>query len=232
MAVAALEAVEALVSAAEAAVVPNRLDLTRITTPAVKKLQTAPETKGFLWEDTPEVNLPMHPEAVDEDVVPDSSVAALFVEVAEEIDIHPSTSTKKAVGNKRISMSVETTKDVAVVEAAAEVVVASEEVCGVGLAAGVSVEASAEVSVGAVVVTEEVVCVAAAEAVEVVVAEVEVVDRPMAKVAPKKTTAKKIKREQEHIKRTFNACVKERKKKIASKIQIFVFALRSTQNWI
>ena len=121
-------------------------------------------------------------------------------------------------------MSEETMKDVAVVEAAAEVVVASEEVCGVGLAAAavVSVEASAEVSVGAVVVTEEVVCVAA-EAVEVVVAEAEVVDRPMAKVAPKKTTAKqKIKREQEHIKRTFNACVKERKKKkIASKIQIF-----------
>ena len=101
MVVAELEAVEALVSAAEAAVVPNQLDLTRITTPAVKKLQTALETKGFLWEDIPEVNLPMHPEAVDEVVVPDSSVAALFVEVAEEIDIHPSTSTKKAVGNKR-----------------------------------------------------------------------------------------------------------------------------------
>merc|ERR1712020_23757 len=93
-----------------------------------KKLQTALETKGFLWEDIPEVNLPMHPEAVDEVVVPDSSVAALFVEVVEEIDIHPSTSTKKAVGNKRISMSEETMKDVAVVEAAAEVVVASEEV--------------------------------------------------------------------------------------------------------
>merc|ERR1712020_596997 len=118
-----------------------------------KKLQTALETKGFLWEDIPEVNLRMHPEAVDEVVVPDSSVAALFVEVAEEIDIHPSTSTKKAVGNKRISMPEETMKDVAVVEAAAEVVVASEEVCGVGIAAAAadSVEASAEVSVGAVV---------------------------------------------------------------------------------
>jgi len=200
--VAVHEADAVLVSAAEAAVVPNPLDLTRITIPAVKKLQTALETKEFLWAvvDTPEANLPTHPEPVDEVVVPDSSVAALFVEVAEEIDIHPSTSTKKAVGNKRISMPVETTKDVAVDEAAVEVVEASEEVCGVGLAAAavVSVEASAEVSVGAAVVIEEVVCVGA-EAVEVVVAEVEVVDRPMAKVAPKNRQQKtKIKRAGAH----------------------------------
>jgi len=202
VAVAVHEADAVLVSAAEVAVVPNPLDLTRITTPAVKKLQTALETKEFLWAvvDTPEANQPMHPEPVDEVVVPDSSVAALFVEVAEEIDIHPSTSTKKAVGNKRISMPVETTKDVAVDEAAVEVVEASEEVCGVGLAAAavVSVEASAEVSVGAAVVIEEVVCVGA-EAVEVVVAEVEVVDRPMAKVAPKNRQQKtKIKRAGAH----------------------------------
>jgi len=202
VAVAVHEADAVLVSAAEVAVVPNPLDLTRITIPAVKKLQTALVTKEFLWAvvDTPEANLPTHPEPVDEVVVPDSSVAALFVEVAEEIDIHPSTSTKKAVGNKRISMPVETTKDVAVDEAAVEVVEASEEVCGVGLAAAavVSVEASAEVSVEAAVVIEEVVCVGA-EAVEVVVAEVEVVDRPMAKVAPKNRQQKtKIKRAGAH----------------------------------
>ena len=102
VAVAVHEADAVLVSAAEVAVVPNPLDLTRITIPAVKKLQTALVTKEFLWAvDTPEANLPTHPEPVDEVVVPDSSVAALFVEVAEEIDIHPSTSTKKAVGNKR-----------------------------------------------------------------------------------------------------------------------------------
>ena len=103
MAVAVHEADAVLVSAAEVAVVPNPLDLTRITIPAVKKLQTALVTKEFQWAvvDTPEANLPTHPEPVDEVVVPDSSVAALFVEVAEEIDIHPSTSTKKAVGNKR-----------------------------------------------------------------------------------------------------------------------------------
>ena len=97
-------------------------------------------------------------------------------------------------------MPVETTKDVAVDEAAVEVVEASEEVCGVGLAAAavVSVEASAEVSVEAAVVIEEVVCVGA-EAVEVVVAEVEVVDRPMAKVAPKIRQQKtKIKRAGAH----------------------------------
>jgi len=54
----------------------------------------------------------------------------------------------------------------------------------------------------------------------------------MAKVAPKKRQQKKIKREQEHIKRTFNACVKERKKKKCFENPDFLFALRSTQNWI
>jgi len=49
----------------------------------------------------------------------------------------------------------------------------------------------------------------------------------MAKVAPKKTTAKqKIKREQEHIKRTFNACVKERKKKKLLRKSRFSFCLK------
>jgi hypothetical protein len=63
--------------------------------------------------------------------------------------------------------------------------------------------------------------------VEVVVVEAEVVDRPMAKVAPKKTTAKqKIKREQEHIKRTFNACVKERKKKKLLRKSRFSFCFK------
>merc|ERR1712203_77677 len=109
-----------------------------------------------------------------------------------EPDIHQSTSAKKAVMNNRKGRSVPVTMKVAVVEAAVEV--------SVEVTAGVTEESPAGVT--AVV----------AEVVEA--ADVAVVDRPMAKVAPKNKQGKKQnkskfqqqisnkqrkKREQEHI---------------------------------
>merc|ERR1719464_2429872 len=107
----------------------------------------------------PGVNPLMYLEAVD-GVDPEGlGAAALFVEAGVEPDIHQSTSAKKAVMNNRKGRSVPVTMKAAVVEAAAEV------------SAGVT----AADSVGVTVVVAEVV-----EA-----ADVAVVDRPMAKVAPK-----------------------------------------------
>jgi hypothetical protein len=104
--------------------------------------------------------------------------------------------------------------DVAEVVAAAEAVEVSEEVCGVDHAVVVSVEVSAEASGVAVVATEATeaaVCVVGVAAEVVGVAEV--VDRPMVKVAPKNQKSiqqQKIKESRSTLKRTFNACVKEK----------------------
>merc|ERR1719464_1060146 len=117
----------------------------------------------------------MYLEAVD-GVDPEGlGAAALFVEAGVEPDIHQSTSAKKAVTNNRKGRSVPVTMKAAVVEAAAEV----------------SAEVTAADSVGATAVAAEAaeVTVVVAEVVEA--ADVAVVDRPMAKVAPKNKQGKK-----------------------------------------
>lgn len=182
-------------------------------TQAVKKQQTAPlkRSKGTPIR-IPGVNPLMYLEAVD-GVDPDSSGAALFVEAGVEPDIHQSTSATKAVMRNRKGMSVPTvTMKAAVVEAAAEVsagvtaagsvgvtAVAAEAV-EVSVAGSVGVTAVTAVAVEAVVVSAEVtaevtgaspagVTAVAAEVVEAV--DEAVVDRPMAKVAPKNKQGKK-----------------------------------------
>jgi len=151
----------------------------------------------------PGVNPLMYLEAVDGVDPEEGSGAALFVEAGVEPDIHQSTSAKKAVMNNRKGRSVPVTMKAAVVEAAVEVsaevtaadsvgvtAVAAEAVevsvadsAGVTAVAAEAVVVSAEVTAG---VTEESpagVTVVVAEVVEA--ADVAVVDRPMAKVAPK-----------------------------------------------
>merc|ERR1719464_332946 len=133
----------------------------------------------------PGVNPLMYLEAVDGVDPEEASGAALFVEAGVEPDIHQSTSAKKAVMNNRKGRSVPVTMKAAVVEAAVEVsaeVTAADSV-GVTAVAVEAVGVSAEVTAG---VTEESpagVTVVVAEVVEA--ADMAVVDRPMAKVAPK-----------------------------------------------
>jgi len=157
----------------------------------------------------PGVNPLMYLEAVDGVDPEEGSGAALFVEAGVEPDIHQSTSAKKAVMNNRKGRSVPVTMKAAVVEAAVEVsaevtaadsvgvtAVAAEAVevsvadsAGVTAVAAEAVGVSAEVTAG---VTEESpagVTVVVAEVVEA--ADVAVVDRPMAKVAPKNKQGKK-----------------------------------------
>lgn len=172
-------------------------------TQAVKKRQTAPlkKSKGTPIR-IPGVNPLMYLEAVD-GVDPEDpeegSGAALFVEAGMEPDIHQSTSAKKAVMNNRKGRSVPVTMKAAVVEAAAEVsaeVTAADSVGATAVAAE-AVEVSAEETAE---VTEESpagVTVVVAEVVEAV--DVAVVDRPMAKVAPKNKQGKKQNKFQQQI---------------------------------
>jgi hypothetical protein len=179
-------------------------------TQVVKKRQMAPlkKSKGTPIP-IPGVNPLMYLEAVDGVDPEEASGAALFVEAGVEPDIHQSTSAKKAVMNNRKGRSVPVTMKAAVVEAAVEVsaevtaadsvgvtAVAAEAVevsvadsAGVTAVAAEAVVVSAEVTAG---VTEESpagVTVVVAEVVEA--ADVAVVDRPMAKVAPKNKQGKK-----------------------------------------
>merc|ERR550534_673563 len=194
-------------SAAEVAGALNPQDLIGMPTQVVKKRQTAPlkKSKGTPIR-IPGVNPLMYLEAVD-GVDPEDpeegSGAALFVEAGMEPDIHQSTSAKKAVMNNRKGRSVPVTMKAAVVEAAAEVsaeVTAADSVEATAVAAEaveVSVGVSAEVTAG---VTEESpagVTVVVAEVAEV--ADVAVVDRPMAKVAPKNKQGKKQNKFQQQI---------------------------------
>lgn len=161
-------------------------------TQAVKKRQTAPlkKSKGTPIP-IPGVNPLMYLEAVDGVDPEGSGGAALFVEAEVEPDIHQSTSAKKAVMNNRKGRSVPVTMKAAVVEAAVEVsagVTAADSV-GVTAVAAEAVGVSAEVTAG---VTEESPAGVTAVAAEVVeAADVAVVDRPMAKVAPKNKQGKK-----------------------------------------
>jgi len=198
------EAAEVPGSAAEVAGALNPQDLIGMPTQVVKKRQMAPlkKSKGTPIP-IPGVNPLMYLEAVDGVDPEEGSGAALFVEAGVEPDIHQSTSAKKAVMNNRKGRSVPVTMKAAVVEAAAEVsaevtaadsvgvtAVAAEAVevsvadsAGVTAVAAEAVVVSAEVTAG---VTEESpagVTVVVAEVVEA--ADVAVVDRPMAKVAPK-----------------------------------------------
>merc|ERR1719400_3035629 len=166
---------------------------------AVKKRQmalvTTPEQPQ--WPPIPGVNLPTCHEVVGG---AKGSSAAVSFDVAVVAPDIQSTSIKKAAVNERMLMQ-ETMKEVVDV---AEVVAAAEAVV-------VSVEVSAEASGVAVVVTEAAVCVVGVAAEVVGVAEV--VDRPMVKVAPKNQKSiqqQKIKESRSTLKRTFNACVKEK----------------------
>lgn len=197
------EAAEVPGSAAEVAGALNPQDLIGMQTQAVKKRQTAPlkKSKGTPIR-IPGVNPLMYLEAVD-GVDPEDpeegSGAALFVEAGMEPDIHQSTSAKKAVMNNRKGRSVPVTMKAAVVEAAAEVsaeVTAADSVGATAVAAE-AVEVSAEETAE---VTEESpagVTVVVAEVVEAV--DVAVVDRPMAKVAPKNKQGKKQNKFQQQI---------------------------------
>merc|ERR550534_126524 len=204
---AAPEAAEVPGSAAEGAGALNPQDLIGMQTQAVKKRQTAPlkKSKGTPIR-IPGVNPLMYLEAVDgvdHEDPEEGSGAAIFVEARMEPDIHQSTSAKKAVMNNRKGKSVPVTMKADEAEAAVEVsagvtavdsvgvtAVAAEAVevsvadsAGVTAVAAEAVEVSAEVTAG---VTEESpagVTVVVAEVVEA--ADVAVVDRPMAKVAPK-----------------------------------------------
>merc|ERR550534_871067 len=179
-------------SAAEVAGALNPQDLIGMPTQVVKKRQMAPlkKSKGTPIL-IPGVNPLMYLEAVDGVDPEEGSGAALFVEAGVEPDIHQSTSAKKAVMNNRKGRSVPVTMKAAVVEAAVEVsaeVTVADSV-GVTAVAAEAVGASAEVIAG---VTEESpagVTVVVAEVVEA--ADVAVVDRPMAKVAPKNKQGKK-----------------------------------------
>jgi len=157
----------------------------------------------------PGVNPLMYLEAVDGVDPEEGSGAALFVEAGVEPDIHQSTSAKKAVMNNRKGRSVPVTMKAAVVEAAVEVsaevtaadsvgvtAVAAEAVevsvadsAGVTAVAAEAVVVSAEVTAG--VTEESLVGVIAVVAEVVEAADVAVVDRPMAKVAPKNKQGKK-----------------------------------------
>merc|ERR1719203_2512869 len=143
----------------------------------------------------PGVNPLMYLEAVDGVDPEEGSGAALFVEAGVEPDIHQSTSAKKAVMNNRKGRSVPVTMKAAVVEAAAEVsaeVTAADSV-GVTAVAAEAVEVSVADSAGVTAgVTEESPAGVTAVVAEVVeAADVAVVDRPMAKVAPKNKQGKK-----------------------------------------
>merc|ERR550534_488675 len=184
-------------SAAEVAGALNPQDLIGMQTQAVKKRQTAPlkKSKGTPIR-IPGVNPLMYLEAVD-GVDPEDpeegSGAALFVEAGMEPDIRQGTSAKKAVMNNRKGRSVPVTMKAAVVEAAVEV--------SVGVIAADSVEvtvgAAAEVIAG---VTEENPAGVTAVVAEVVeAADVAVVDRPMAKVAPKNKQGKKQNKFQQQV---------------------------------
>jgi len=177
---------------------------------AVKKRQTALVTTAEQpqWPPIPGVNLLSFREVVGG--AKGHSAAASFDVAVVAPDIQ-STSIKKAAVNERRLMfeTMKKVEDVAEVVAAVEAVEVSEEVCGVDHAVVVSAEVSAEASGVAVVVTEAAVCVAGVAAEVVGVAEV--VDRPMVKVAPKNQfNNKKIKESRSTLKRTFNACVKEK----------------------
>merc|ERR550534_1490973 len=200
-------------SVAEVAGALNPQDLIGMPTQVVKKRQMAPlkKSKGTPIP-IPGVNPLMYLEAVDGEDPEEGSGAALFVEAEVEPDIHQSTSAKKAVMNNRKGRSVPVTMKAAVVEAAAEVSagVSAADSVGVTAVAAEAVGDSEEVTAG--VTEESPVAVTAVVAEVVEAADVAVVDRPMAKVAPKNKQGKKTKqisttnikqrkkREQEHIK--------------------------------
>lgn len=197
-------------SAAEVAGALNPQDLIGMQTQAVKKRQTAPlkRSKGTPIP-IPGVNPLMYLVAVDGVDPEGSGAAALFAEAGVVPDIHQSTSAKKAVMSNRKGMSVPVTTKAAVVEAAAEVsagvtaagsvgatAVAAEAVVSVADSVGVTAVAAEAVGVSAEVtagVTEESPAGVTAVVAEVVeAADVAVVDRPMAKVAPKNKQGKKL----------------------------------------
>jgi len=96
------EAVGALDSAAEVAVVPNQRDLIEMPTLARKMTPMTQLKKAqHPWPRTPGVNLPMYPGVVGVGgVAPDSSAAVSF-DVAVAVTDILSTSTKKAAVNER-----------------------------------------------------------------------------------------------------------------------------------
>merc|ERR550534_1095618 len=191
-------------SAAEVAGALNPQDLIGMPTQVVKKRQMAPlkKSKGTPIP-IPGVNPLMYLEAVDGEDPEEGSGAALFVEAEVEPDIHQGTSAKKAVMNNRKGRSVPVTMKAAVVEAAVEVsaeVTAADSV-GVTAVAAEAVEVSVADSAGVTAVAAEEspvgVTVVVAEVVEA--ADVAVVDRPMAKVAPKNKQGKKQNKFQQQI---------------------------------